>query len=124
MCQIPRLLYSAMSRDWMGGGYCMQRTRPPAVAGLFYPGQDAALRATVRELIDGFAPEESASSAKLLIVPHAGYVYSGRIAAAAYAPLAPRRHLIRRVVMLGPTHRVAIRGMAFPTADAFATPLG
>ena len=61
---------------------------------------------------------------KAIIVPHAGYMYSGPVAASAYALLAPLRQTIRRVVMLGPTHRVAIRGLALPAAQAFATPLG
>jgi AmmeMemoRadiSam system protein B len=61
---------------------------------------------------------------KAVIVPHAGYVYSGAIAASAYARLAPGGSAIRRVVLLGPTHRVAVRGLAVPTVRAFATPLG
>lgn len=61
---------------------------------------------------------------KALIVPHAGYVYSGRTAAQAYARLARSRSVIRRVVLLGPAHRVAVRGLALPGVDAFATPLG
>ena len=61
---------------------------------------------------------------KALIVPHAGYPYSGPIAASAYAPLAALRHRIRRVVLLGPTHRVAVVGLALPAATAFQTPLG
>jgi AmmeMemoRadiSam system protein B len=61
---------------------------------------------------------------KALLVPHAGYVYSGPVAALAYRRLAPGRSSIRRVVLLGPVHRVPIRGLALPAADAFATPLG
>ena len=61
---------------------------------------------------------------KALIVPHAGYVYSGPIAAKAYACVAPSRSTIRRVVLLGPTHRVAVRGLALPGVERFATPLG
>src|SRR5690606_35938631 len=61
---------------------------------------------------------------KALIAPHAGYVYSGPIAASAYALLAPVRDLITRVVLLGPTHRVAVRGLAAPLAARFQTPLG
>jgi len=101
-----------------------QEVRPPAVAGLFYPGQGAELRSRVDALL---AEEETGAPhgiPKLLIVPHAGYVYSGRVAAAAYSLLVARRHAIRRVVLLGPTHRVAVRGIAIPSVDAFATPLG
>jgi AmmeMemoRadiSam system protein B len=103
----------------------MHVIRPPAVAGLFYPGPPAALRAELDELLAGAAVDAAASdSLKLLIVPHAGYVYSGAVAAAAYALLATQQRRIRRVVVLGPTHRFAVRGIAIPSADAFATPLG
>jgi len=61
---------------------------------------------------------------KAVIVPHAGYVYSGGTAGKAYALLAPLAGRIRRVVLLGPCHRVAVRGLAAPTVQAFATPLG
>ncbi len=97
--------------------------RPPAVAGVFYTGNAAQLAAEVSRLL-GAAPGRAGVQPKALIVPHAGYIYSGAAAAAAYARLAPWRSLIRRVVLLGPTHRVAVRGLAIPSADAFATPLG
>jgi AmmeMemoRadiSam system protein B len=99
--------------------------RPAAVAGMFYPGAPPALRASVRALLDA-APRPAADAGwpKALIVPHAGYIYSGPIAASAYARLVPGRSLIRRVVLLGPVHRVPIRGLALPGADSFVTPLG
>lgn len=97
--------------------------RPAAVAGLFYPGERAALEHTVRGLL-AHAAAAGAAVPKALIAPHAGYVYSGPIAASAYAQLAPARETIRRVVLLGPAHRVAVRGLALPTAGRFATPLG
>ena len=84
----------------------------------------AALALEVDRLLDAAAPDESARAPKLLVVPHAGYVYSGPVAAQAYALLAPWREQIRRVVLLGPTHRVAVRGLALPTVAAFETPLG
>lgn len=99
-------------------------TRPAAVAGLFYPDDAEALRAEVRAALAGARPAPSAAAPKMLLVPHAGYVYSGPIAASGYALLAPRAERIRRVVLLGPTHRVALRGLAAPTVDAFETPLG
>ncbi|HYS12133.1 MAG TPA: AmmeMemoRadiSam system protein B [Burkholderiaceae bacterium] len=103
----------------------MNQIRPPAVAGLFYPDQPRALRATVDELVAAAEPAEiTRDLLKVLIVPHAGYVYSGPVAAAAYALLKAHRQRIRRVILLGPTHRVAIRGVAIPDTDAFATPLG
>ena len=70
------------------------------------------------------APARDGQPPKALIAPHAGYVYSGPIAASAYALLAPLRDLVRRVVLLGPTHRVAVRGLALPASTQFATPLG
>lgn len=113
----------------------MTAVRPPAVAGSFYPGSERALRTMVRELLasahDGTAAGGSATrgapdgpAAKAIVAPHAGYVYSGSTAALAYAPLAPRRDAVRRVVLLGPCHRVAVRGLALPGCDAFETPLG
>jgi len=97
--------------------------RPPAVAGMFYPGHPATLAATVDQLI-AEAEAPALAQPKALIVPHAGYIYSGSTAALAYAALAPWRSLIRRVILLGPTHRVAVDGIAVPQATAFATPLG
>ncbi len=104
----------------------MHDVRPAAVAGMFYPGSPAALAESVRScLADATARAPVARGLpKAVIVPHAGYVYSGPIAGAAYARLAAGRRTIRRVVLLGPAHRVAVRGLALPTARAFATPLG
>lgn len=103
----------------------MGPVRAPAVAGTFYADDTAQLRASVRAYVDAltFDPRE-AESIKALIAPHAGYIYSGPIAASAYARLAPRRGRIERVVLLGPVHRVAVRGLALPGCTAFATPLG
>jgi len=100
------------------------KTRPAAVAGSFYPGGASDLASTVQSLLAAATPGESAAPIKALIVPHAGYVYSGPVAASAYALLAAQRQSIRRVVLLGPCHRVATRGLALPSARAFATPLG
>ena len=101
-------------------------TRPPAVAGLFYPGERIALASEVAKLLTGAkrGGTNDRGAPKALIAPHAGYVYSGPIAANAYALLEPVRDTIRRVVLLGPTHRVAVRGLALPRATRFATPLG
>ena len=100
----------------------MHSIRQPAVAGTFYPAQPQKLRADVAALLDTAAP--LAEVPKALIVPHAGYIYSGHTAARAYASLAAARATIRRVVLLGPVHRVPVRGLALPEADVFATPLG
>lgn len=105
----------------------MHAVRQPAVAGAFYPGQASALASTVASLLAAARAEHAVPDVevpKVLIVPHAGYVYSGLMAARAYARLAPARTTIRRVVLLGPVHRVPVRGLALPGAHAFATPLG
>ena len=103
------------------------KVRPPAVAGTFYPGDAAELQASVRQYLERAKTEIGVTDGpapKAIIAPHAGYVYSGLTAAAAYNALAPARAIIRRVVLLGPCHRVAVRGLALPSADSFATPLG
>jgi len=106
----------------------MADVRPAAVAGMFYPAARAALVDEVRAYLSHAQRQENDGAAsgapKALIVPHAGYMYSGPIAASAYALLAPVRATIRRVVLFGPAHRVAVRGLALPAASAFATPLG
>ena len=99
--------------------------RPPAVAGMFYP-------ASARELADEIAAHLECTETgrhapgfpKAIIVPHAGYIYSGPVAASAYDLLRPARGIVSRVVILGPCHRVPVRGLAMPQAKAFATPLG
>ena len=98
-------------------------TRPAAVAGTFYPSEARTLEREVRGYLAA-AKAQAAPPPKALIVPHAGYVYSGPIAASAYALIASARERIRRVVLLGPAHRVPVRGLALPSARAFATPLG
>jgi len=100
------------------------RHRPAAVAGQFYASDPQELRAQIRGWLGCAAQPAIGSSPKLLIVPHAGYSYSGAIAAKAYELLASCRPRIRRVILLGPAHRVAVKGIAIPTADAFDTPLG
>lgn len=95
------------------------------MAGTFYPGDPERLAAVVdRDLALALATPGPGGPPKAVVVPHAGYVYSGPVAASAYARLAPRRGHISRVVLLGPAHRVAVRSMAVPSVDAFATPLG
>lgn len=99
--------------------------RPAAVAGLFYPGDGAALREQLAELLADAGTAVRGEAPKILLAPHAGYIYSGAVAARAYAALAAgARARIRRVVLLGPAHRVALRGLAMPTVTAFETPLG
>jgi AmmeMemoRadiSam system protein B len=101
------------------------RVRRPAVAGSFYPEDPRDLERSVREqLAAARPPAPGTPRPKALIVPHAGYVYSGPVAATAYAALGPLRDAIQRVVLLGPSHHVPLRGLAVPDAEAFATPLG
>jgi len=102
----------------------MQNVRPPAVAGMFYPGAPPELAGEVKRLLAAVSPASTFSQPKAIIVPHAGYIYSGPVAAGAYARLAPYAATIRRVVLFGPCHRVAVRGLAVPRVQAFATPLG
>src|SRR6266446_3208703 len=104
----------------------MLAVRCAVVDGLFYPAAPRALRAQVADYLAGVGPDHDAARLpKLLIAPHAAYDYCGAVAACAYALLGRRRkRIIRRVVLLGPAHRVAVRGLAAPDADAFETPLG
>lgn len=102
----------------------MPATRPPAVAGLFYPDNPIELKHTVTDLLANAKTATPSRAPKALIVPHAGYVYSGAVAATAYARLGELRGRIRRVVLLGPTHRAHVEGLALPGAERFATPLG
>ncbi len=100
----------------------MKMSRKPAVAGSFYPDDPQLLAVMVDELlaqnpVQGYRP-------KALIVPHAGYIYSGAIAASAYTALQPLRDTVRRVILLGPSHSVAFHGLACSEADTFVTPLG
>jgi len=103
----------------------MNKVRAPAVAGMFYPAGGVELAREVGALLAQAAPDARGKPLpKAIIAPHAGYVYSGPIAASVYAQLAPARQTIRRIVLLGPAHRVLVRGLALPAAQAFATPLG
>ena len=102
----------------------MASLRPAAVAGTFYPGNPRALSQEVDELLGGaeaLAPR--VGFPKAIIVPHAGYVYSGGVAASAYDAVRPARGIVQRVVLLGPVHRVPVRGLATVSDEAFATPL-
>jgi len=97
-------------------------TRPPAVAGMFYPADADALLQQVDTMLVQARPAV-AIYPKAVIAPHAGYIYSGPVAASAYTLLRDMEY-IRRVVLLGPVHRVPVHGLALPEADSFSTPLG
>lgn len=96
--------------------------REPAVAGSFYPANPATLSHMMADFLQQAKADNKAP--KAIIAPHAGYIYSGPIAASAYARLKPVRDTITRVVLLGPSHRVYFQGLAVSDADTFTTPLG
>ena len=103
-----------------------QQVRPPAVAGLFYPAEPARLRADVEAMLQAArsAVGVGAAPPAALIVPHAGYVYSGPTAALAWVRAEALRGTVRRVIVLGPAHRVGVRALALPGCRAMDTPLG
>ena len=108
-----------------------ESVRPPAVASLFYPGEAAELKQNLREMLEKASEAEDPNEdlpagqhLRALIVPHAGYVYSGTTAALAYHLLRKNRDDFHRILLLGPAHRVWLEGIAFPGTDAFETPLG
>jgi AmmeMemoRadiSam system protein B len=103
----------------------LSQVRSPAVAGMFYPAEPNELRGMIESMLAKAHPQaDNAAPPKAIIVPHAGYIYSGPVAASAYAGLTAVQEVITRVVLLGPAHRVPVRGLALPASDAFATPLG
>ena len=99
----------------------MTTVREPAVAGTFYPNDAAALSAMISTYMEGDA---GLDCTKAIIAPHAGYVYSGSVAGEVYRKLGSAHDRIKRVVLLGPSHRVAFKGMAVPSSTCFRTPLG
>jgi AmmeMemoRadiSam system protein B len=101
----------------------MNLIRTPAVAGQFYSGNAGELRATVATLLEE-AQDIETPAPKALVVPHAGYVYSGPVAATAYARLQPYRNKYQRVVLLGPCHRAPVHGLALSSAAVYRTPIG
>ena len=99
------------------------KSRLPVCAGRFYPSNAAELRATVRGLIAAATVVEGPAP-KAIVAPHAGYAYSGPVAASAHARFQPARDNIRRVILVGPSHYANLSGLATSSADAFVTPLG
>ncbi|MCI0732421.1 MAG: AmmeMemoRadiSam system protein B, partial [Methylococcaceae bacterium] len=96
--------------------------RAPAVSGTFYPKDPVELR----HLIDRYLASAKRVSAgpKAIIAPHAGYIYSGPVAASAYASISNLKNPVERVVLLGPSHRVGFEGLALTSAAYYSTPLG
>ena len=101
----------------------MTQIRQPAVAGLFYPADKQSLKDDIHQYLKQASVEQQ-EHPKAIVVPHAGYIYSGPIAAAAFKQLIPFKDKIKRIVLLGPSHRVAFSGLAVPKSDVFKTPLG
>ena len=101
----------------------MTLIREPAVAGMFYPADKQSLIHDIQQYLSEVNGEQS-TRPKAIVVPHAGYVYSGAIAASAYKQIIPLKNTINRVVLLGPSHRVAFSGLAVPESNVFSTPLG
>ena len=111
----------------MSSSQSFESVLSPAVASLFYPGNPLELQQNVRKLLDEASQDVDLPDDRILralIVPHAGYVYSGSTAAKAYRLLNNYRDEFRRIILLGPAHRVWIQGIAFPGVEAFETPLG
>jgi AmmeMemoRadiSam system protein B len=102
----------------------MGTIRRAAVAGTFYPGNPHQLQEVVTELLAVEAPPEVDIRPRMIIVPHAGYIYSGRVAAAAYRTVAAMPPPAQRVVLVGPSHFVRFTGLATPGVDLLETPLG
>ncbi|MBL8480942.1 MAG: AmmeMemoRadiSam system protein B, partial [Rhodocyclaceae bacterium] len=99
--------------------------RPAAVAGLFYPAAvDELIRSVDAMLARASRESHGLPPPKAMVAPHAGYIYSGPVAAHAYNLLLPAAGRIERVVLFGPTHRVAVNGIALPDVSNFDTPLG
>ncbi len=101
----------------------LKNIRPAAVAGRFYPSDPVELRELVEGLLSA-PPQAGGPAPKAIIAPHAGYMFSGPIAASAYAQFMADRARIKRIVLLGPSHYVPFDGVAASRAEAFATPLG
>jgi AmmeMemoRadiSam system protein B len=101
-----------------------QTIRAPAVSGMFYPASAYELQSDVEKYLARARLPRPAPRPKALIAPHAGYDYSGPIAGSAFACLRDMHRDIARVLLIGPSHRVAFRGLALSSADAFNTPLG
>ncbi len=102
----------------------MPKHRPPAVAGMFYPGSSSELEQSVELYLQQAQNETIDKRPKALIVPHAGYIYSAPVAANAFKQLLPFADEISQVILLGPSHRVPFTGIASSSAKAFDTPLG
>lgn len=100
-----------------------EHIRKAAVAGMFYPDEENELRNMIQQYLAQATPQ-TGPAPKAIIAPHAGYIYSGPVAANAYINLQQVAETIEKVVLLGPSHRIPVRGLAASSATHFATPLG
>lgn len=100
------------------------KVRPAAFAGTFYPSDATELRQLVRYCIANGVPDKHFTPAKAFLLPHAGYIYSGPVAGTGYRCLAQERSVVRRIILLGPSHRMSFKGLAVTHASAMATPMG
>src|SRR5277367_4228411 len=96
---------------------------PAQVAGMFYPAEPEALNALIADARKRARPDGGVAP-KVVVAPHAGIVYSGAVAATAFGPWARRVEPPRRIVIIGPAHRVAFHGLAVHPATKWRTPLG
>jgi len=100
----------------------MAKIHKPVVAGTFYPEDPSLLKQMLRQFLSSAPAHEKPP--KAIIAPHAGYIYSGSIASSVYVRLHSVKHKIKKVLLIGPSHRVGFQGLALSTADQFLTPLG
>jgi len=105
---------------YSGNGF---KSRPPAVADQFYPADATQLAVLLQQMMDAAKPSAN-YQVKAIIVPHAGYVYSGPVAASAYQAIKHRANEVSRVVLMGPSHRVGFHGIATPSAIEYSMPFG
>ena len=111
------------AEQYAAGGAAILENPSPSSRGDVYPNNPDRLQTDVLELLAEVAPPPRLTP-KALIAPHAGYIYSGGVAAAAFATLRDSAHAIKRVVLIGPAHYVQVAGIAAPTVSSFETPLG
>ena len=119
---MPRILLESTACDMLFEGD-KKAVRRPAVAGTFYPRDAKVLADTVAGLLVGARGAQN-GRIRAVIAPHAGYIYSGPVAAEAFAGLKALESRVERLVLIGPAHFVRFRGIAAPTVEAFRTPLG
>lgn len=112
-----------LCHDLIGRQQAQAVDRQPAVAGQFYPGNASELRSTLKDLFSHAVPPKGIENVVAIISPHAGYVFSGSVAASSFNQIDPKRRY-ENVFVLGPSHRVGFEGASIYTDGNFLTPLG